>query len=214
MPRLIPPCPLEIPAPNTVRLFEEPLDIHVVTPIFGGGVVAGQNDPVTVIRGTTIRGHLRFWWRATRGAAFSNVQALKARESEIWGSASCPGQVHVRVKILTSGQTMRWANFPPNGNTPIPEPNFPAYVLFPFAGRREHGQVIEQPAQCTSGVCFQLTFSIRDNHLQAELKKEVEAALWAWINFGGVGARTRRGCGSLYCAKYSPAQEHIPNQQY
>ena len=28
--------------------------------------------------------------------------------------------------------------------------------------------------------------------------------MWGWVNFGGLGARTRRGCGSLYCPAVSP----------
>jgi len=34
--------------------------IQVITPIFGGGTEAGVNDPVTLIRPSSIRGHLRF----------------------------------------------------------------------------------------------------------------------------------------------------------
>ena len=42
----------------------------VITPLFGGGVDPAKADPVTVVRATEIRGHLRFWWRATRGGQF------------------------------------------------------------------------------------------------------------------------------------------------
>jgi CRISPR-associated protein Cmr1 len=34
---------------------------------------------------------------------------------------------------------------------------------------------------------------------------EVETALWAWANFGGIGSRTRRGCGALFCSTFAPA---------
>ncbi|MGY4786965.1 RAMP superfamily CRISPR-associated protein [Bacillus sp. OHL2] len=44
------------------------------------------------------------------------------------------------------------------------------------------------------------------------IKKEVEAALWAWINFGGLGSRTRRGCGSLYCKQFSPYNKRTKSQ--
>lgn len=42
--------------------------IEVITPLFGGGVEVGVNDPVTLICPSSIRGLLRFWWRATLGA--------------------------------------------------------------------------------------------------------------------------------------------------
>lgn len=33
---------------------------------------------------------------------------------------------------------------------------------------------------------------------------DVNEAVWAWVNFGGIGARTRRGCGALYCKELAP----------
>jgi CRISPR-associated protein Cmr1 len=35
------------------------------------------------------------------------------------------------------------------------------------------------------------------------LAGEAGAALWAWLTFGGLGARTRRGCGSLRCTSHA-----------
>ncbi|NPV63073.1 MAG: type III-B CRISPR module RAMP protein Cmr1 [Methanotrichaceae archaeon] len=55
----------------------------MITPIFGGGVKVGENDLVTPIRASSIRGHLRFWWRATRGARFETSSQLFDREGEI-----------------------------------------------------------------------------------------------------------------------------------
>lgn len=37
------------------------------------------------------------------------------------------------------------------------------------------------------------------------LQEEIETAVWAWVNFGGIGARTRRGCGALFCDELAPA---------
>jgi CRISPR-associated protein Cmr1 len=37
-----------------------------------------------------------------------------------------------------------------------------------------------------------------------DISLDIEAAVWAWINFGGIGARTRRGCGTLFCPKVQP----------
>src|SRR5205085_10778174 len=78
---------------------------ELITPLFGGGVKAGENDNITPISGKAIRGHLRFWWRATRGGQFNgDLEAMKAREAEIWGAASTinkpsPSQVQIEVEI-------------------------------------------------------------------------------------------------------------------
>jgi CRISPR-associated protein Cmr1 len=39
----------------------------------------------------------------------------------------------------------------------------------------------------------------------APYEKDVYCAVWAWVNFGGIGARTRRGCGTLWCRELSPS---------
>ncbi len=82
------PCP-EIPAQaeNKGDTITRSYSIQVVTPLFGGGVEPGRNDPVTLIRGAGIRGHLRFWWRATRGASYESEKELRKKEEEIWGTA-------------------------------------------------------------------------------------------------------------------------------
>ncbi|PJF33357.1 MAG: hypothetical protein CUN57_02390, partial [Phototrophicales bacterium] len=41
-------------------------------------------------------------------------------------------------------------------------------------------------------------FSLR-LHFPIYVKQDLQAALWAWETFGGVGARTRRGFGALHC---------------
>jgi len=82
----------------------------LITPLFGGGVEPNQADPITVVRGTEIRGQLRFWWRATRGGQFKgNLKAMRQREEEIWGSAAAknkpgPSEVIVNVEVLNRGK--------------------------------------------------------------------------------------------------------------
>ena len=62
------------------------------------------------------------------------------------------------------------------------------YILFPY---RENGNKGRND----------ITFTLQIIAPKEIFKKEVIPALTAWINFGGIGARTRRGCGSLYCYK-------------
>lgn len=55
----------------------------LITPLFGGGVEAGVNDPITPIRASGIRGQLRFWWRAIRGGGYSSIEKMREEESKI-----------------------------------------------------------------------------------------------------------------------------------
>ena len=98
MPRSMP----EYPGPITINnsfpgmVISDPYEIEVITPIFGGGAETKKVDSEIPIRPSSIRGHLRFWWRATRGAHLS-VDALRAREEEIWGSSKSPSPVIIEV---------------------------------------------------------------------------------------------------------------------
>lgn len=84
-------------------------EYKLITPLFGGGVEPGEADPVTVIRASEVRGHLRFWWRATRGGQFDgDLTKMKAAEDVLWGSASAkngggPSLVQVEVEIIERG---------------------------------------------------------------------------------------------------------------
>src|SRR5688572_2782128 len=64
-------------------------EYRIITPLFGGGVRPGEADPVTTVRGSTVRGQLRFWWRAARGGHYGkSLAAMKAAEDLLWGAAS------------------------------------------------------------------------------------------------------------------------------
>ncbi len=172
-------------------------EIQVITPLFGGGVEAGKIDPELPIRPSSIRGHLRFWWRATRGAKFADGAELRQRESEIWGSTENPSPVCLEITDVSQGKPYPCAYYPEGRNFPRFEVNHPPYALFPFQGSKNDGTPV---ALCLPDVKFRLKFVF-----PKELSPDVESALWAWINFGGIGARTRRGCGALFCQDFSPS---------
>jgi len=67
--------------------------IEVITPIFSGGAIKDEVDKTNSIRGSAIRGHLRFWWRATKGASYVSVSELRKKESVIWEDTECPSKV-------------------------------------------------------------------------------------------------------------------------
>lgn len=165
-------------------------EYELLTPLFGGGVTPGENDNLTPIRGSEIRGHLRFWWRATRSSLYATIDALRDGEETIWGSASLPSPVILVITQQSRGTAVssvriQTRNGPRDVGYGAPQSPY-GYVAFPL---RQGGAVLE-------GVSFtlQLTFP-------KEVAEDVRAALWAWDTFGGIGARTRRGFGALNCKK-------------
>ena len=164
----------------------------LITPLFGGGVEPQNYDPVTVIRATSIRGHLRFWWRATRGGQYTTVEDLKKAEDALWGAASNdkgggPSKVEVVVRGNKDQPKPRaFIADPRKPGLTVGEPRSPySYGAFPL--NEAKGSVYEN-------IEFTLSITFPDT---AKDKLDVDAALWAWETFGGIGARTRRGFGAI-----------------
>jgi CRISPR-associated protein Cmr1 len=180
------------------------LDIAVVTPLFGGGGKPARVDKDFPIHGKAIRGHLRFWWRACRGSGFSTAADLFAEESLYWGSTDKPGLVDLVVTIVNAG-SLRPCQERKDGRWRW-HPGYPGYALFPFQARKApDGQWIP-PGDAAEGVRFRLRVYVSPGPRANQAREEVLRAVWAWLTFGGVGARTRRGCGSLHCVSCSDSR--------
>ncbi len=162
-------------------------EIRLITPMIGGGVEPGFNDTVTPIRPSSIRGHLRFWWRATIGARLPTLAAMRSREGDIWGSTSSAGRITVRVTShdFSAPKQDHWS-WPSSKKD---RDKVFSYILFPFEP--------SMPPPRVGKFSLEVTFP-------TNLKDDLYTSLWAWTNFGGIGARTRRGCGALFCERFRP----------
>ena len=210
---------------------------RLITPLFGGGFEPGVNDPDNLIRATEIRGQLRFWWRAIRGGQpefGGSIEKMKAREDEIWGTASntrkrekgdgerkSPEEagwnaaVQIVVEINSAGEAIK--PYIPKWNkqeTKIiapPHPDIPGYAAFPLRPSEEELNRAKQTGgpdrvfveNVRAGIIFTLHLSFPERWT-----REVGSALWAWETFGGIGARTRRGFGTICLDKAS--EEELP----
>jgi CRISPR-associated protein Cmr1 len=176
-------------------------EYELITPLFGGGVEPGTADPVTTIRATEIRGHLRFWWRATRGGQFSDdLKKMKEAEDELWGAASSGDAAFpskVRIQIETTHRGNKFVAKNRRGEiVEVHALDSPySYAAFPLRDRKQH--VIE-------GVKFTLSIQY-----PSAAGTDVEAALWAWETFGGIGGRTRRGFGAVKLLKVNGKVERL-----
>jgi CRISPR-associated protein Cmr1 len=95
------------------------------------------------------------------------------------------------VQILSAGEETPYSQVAPPSK---PEDGpLHGYFLFPFREQREQNI---PAAVGRKQVRFQLRLTL-DASLSEAQRAEVRTALKAWIAFGGVGARTRRGCGAL-----------------
>lgn len=190
--------PLERQTPKRIVLLRA---YRLLTPLFGGGVRAGEVDTTTPIRATAVRGQLRFWWRATRGGEFAGVAAMKQREDAVWGSTGGASPVAITVLKANPGQVYTRARNSHGKAIPIGEPaSDHSYVAFPLRGK--------EPGKVHEGVTFTLRIDFPPG-----CRFDVQAALWAWETFGGIGARTRRGFGTLECVSVKLDPESAPENE-
>src|SRR5579872_2902078 len=126
------------------------LDLRLITPMFGGGYEPREIHAQNPIRAASIRGHLRFWWRAVVGARFTDPAELFRAEQALWGSAERPGQVAVTVRDVRHGGTHACGRYTKNREGRYPAiPDFegkPGYALYPFQGKALRDRIEEEPA--------------------------------------------------------------------
>lgn len=179
-----------------------------LTYVMGGGVQVKEHlklpDDVTPVRAASIRGQLRFWWRACNPSGCTTIDELRQREGKIWGATSQTSQVVVEV-LDQPGVPMPVKVYRDNNHGRFglaPGMKAIAYGAFPLQPKREAQEHGARP-----GVLYDYgskNFKVRFSYPK-ELRSDVEAALWAWETFGGLGARTRRGFGAVSRVDERPA---------
>lgn len=86
-------------AEPTARVATTEFALRTITPMFGGSVRAREAEALHPVRVPSVRGHLRFWWRAINGAKYGSTRELFEAEASIWGSAAGNGGGGSKVKI-------------------------------------------------------------------------------------------------------------------
>jgi CRISPR-associated protein Cmr1 len=192
----------------------ETREYSLITPLAGGGAIAGKADEVTVIRATEIRGELRFWWRACYGGRYKSIDEMKHAEGQIWGQANKKDDVgpkfaetiQIVVEVVDRDKMREVPAF-----TKVPDRKKPGKILIrPDADIPEYAAFPLQPTETEDAkpiyknVRFNLIISYpQQKQMQnkpecmIDVENDIQGTLWAWETFGGVGARTRRGFGAL-----------------
>ena len=165
-------------------------EYELITPLYGGGAVAQEADPVSVVRVPSIRGQLRFWWRACRGASpTGSLTEMREAEEALWGMAGSekptPSAVNLRLEVIDPGTQRSWRDI-----------SGVDYAIFPLRGSDK---------RLVTGVKFALSVTY-----PTAKAADVAAALWAWETFGGLGARTRRGFGAVRCVRVDGQDVALP----
>jgi CRISPR-associated protein Cmr1 len=187
-------APERAPAPTGQILDElvrEERSYRFLTPVFGGGVrVDGQKkpaDPRTPVRIPSIRGQLRFWWRACNPRRCTSPAELLAAENEVFGSPTAPSPLV--LSVLRAPEAAREVRVLKDRFGVVDGRDGRAYGAFPLRDTGQgvdHGVLHEHPGDWTLALRY-----------PAGIAEDVEAAFWAFTHFGGLGGRTRRGFGAV-----------------
>ena len=212
----IPECPAAVLRKPQNKLIR--YEFETVTIMVGGGAVSGQIDDSMPIRATSIRGSLRYFWRLPKSSELGD--RLKRREEEIFGSTDFPSPLVVTVEILSQP-----IQIDPKNASEVPKFGPIAYALFPSIENNQNVTAVG----LRFAVCFQWPtqdeLDIRrkaQNKTREKSKKEkypdtvdaidedIKMAISAWIVFGGIGGRTRRGCGAITCRETLGKNPKLP----
>ena len=181
------------------------LECELVTPLYGGGVKAATIDLKMPIRASAIRGQLRFWWRllAKHKWKLGNTKAIQSAEFSLFGGmGDDDGRAsHVFIKVnqpkVTQHDLVEYTEYL-DAN---PDNKKLSYVLFP-AANAEDKKTNPHTLLETDKLKFQLNFAFspklqKDDDL---IQRVIETLQW-WANFGGLGARSRKGLGAVHVSE-------------
>lgn len=168
-------------------------DVEVVTPLFLGG-----SDPQKAeLRVPSIKGALRFWWRALYGS--DDIKKMKEREDKIFGSTEEKAAFSIYLKdddriipvLKDLPQGMKVMTKSKGRTFPVSIIEYLAYGLCEYRPDVRKNVFIKQ--HIPAGSRFKLFFSIK-NGSESE---EVINSLKALTNYGALGSHSRNGFGSI-----------------
>lgn len=147
----------------------------IAAPLYCGGF---DSQKTSEIRVPSLRGALRNWWRYANGGRFASIGDMMSAESAIFGSAR-PG--HSRQGILMSLTV--------DGGEHSVDPTHKSSLK--YLGY----EVCDKRAGMAAGARFTLT--LRSRGLDEAQLATLRGAISLMGLLGGIGARVRRGFGSL-----------------
>ncbi len=172
-------------------------ELEPITPLFSAG--ANQAGPPEV-RPSSIRGALRFWFRAMMGGLLNgHWQDIRGLEADIFGDTEQASKIQICVTPKQL-DIERPSGRPTNIRQGI------VYLGFPFYNWAGGGQYNLLRAYLKPGSSFLVEIFLSD--ASVTVRNVILGALWLMIHFGGLGSRSRRGFGSLQ-AKSDPEGETL-----
>ncbi len=179
---------------------------RIVTPMF----IGDGNQQATAIRPPSVKGALRFWWRALQwGKIRQNyetdeaaLQELHKKEARLFGCAADErkpdsGQGVFLLRIIKQPNLAEWEEKWPLKpiNNLSPGSTFLGFGLFE-SGKGDDYQPHRRGILETKNNKFTLRLDFKPTASKDDIAS-IEQALRVWGLFGGLGSRARRGFGAI-----------------
>jgi CRISPR-associated protein Cmr6 len=179
--------------------------LELVTPAFLAG--ASQQPDDCDLRSATLRGLLRWWWR-TMHAGFVDVATLRRMEALVWGDTKQGGAVRIELRRVKVTQPQKYAKrsladmgpAEKKGDYGIPglDPQKTTQGLwYASYGMDDKGKPRWYLDPGSSWECRLTVRGSVNGATENDLIEQGIAALWLLCQYGGVGAKSRKGFGSL-----------------
>lgn len=179
---------------------------RITTPMF----IGGSDQKATEVRPASVKGALRFWWRALNWARHAQayprdeaaaLRALHAEEARLFGLAAKDGGGGQGVCLLSIGQ---------GKSKPVAQPFSPMtasqlYLLGMGLGNFREGTL---RSALTDGE-FSVRLLFRPSCSAAD-KQSVLDALYLFGLLGSLGSRARHGMGSVSLSQWQDDARKVP----
>jgi CRISPR-associated protein Cmr1 len=160
---------------------------RLTTPMFCAGA---DQKAAAELRPASFKGILRFWYRAIALAEYEgNVDAVRNAEADLFGSTEA-GQARVLLSIREEGH----GYVPMKSGAPLGSGR--AYLAGLGLAEPKGGNTQTKRFAVPAGVKFSVHLLFKESLEKGPYELLVDALICAGI-FGGLGARSRRGFGSL-----------------
>jgi len=175
---------------EAIEMIQLDASFRIVTPLF----MSGADNKIAELRAASIRGVLRFWWRALALGHCNSWKDVRNAEFALFGSSSGgKSRIHTSLAALQqSKKRHRIGDMPKDGSRQNAGPG----ALYLGYGAISAKPFLDIPLKFNLRIYLQPPC----NKIQEGLHNEadlLEGALKAMGLLGGLGSRSRRGLGSI-----------------
>ncbi len=199
--------------------------LELVTPAFLAGATQSDKEGCD-LRPSTLRGQLRWWWRAMH-SGFVSVDVLRKMEALIWGDTEEGGAVRIVIEhdpnsppvvipcplkqigtnrrdqaVLETNRGFLWKNNIPEGPRFSTQPLL--YMAYGMDEMRTGDESSRKLRNCVlPGAQWRVRLIARKAKFDgreisaSSLLDQAKVAMWWFCRLGGAGSRSRKGFGSF-----------------